>query len=171
MLYLDHVIYPQGGTGVTFHPLFELVALSCALSGHSNLLVGALLRIPVPDLDVYPGMYMGLGRVKVLLGLGIPRWAYMHMLIPAPPSHCRLYTLILCAITLDPRMHRYVAHTKVMAILIWMYPHFQEYVCCQFFERWLDNLFGLAVEFTPSSSLTKATKGYNFLHCWRHASK
>ena len=38
-------------------------------------------------------------------------------------SHCGLCTLILCAGTLDPRIHWWVARTKVMVILLLTYPH------------------------------------------------
>ena len=49
--------------------------------------------------------------------------AYLNSASPAPSSHCGLCTLILCAGTCDPRIHRCVARTKVIAILILMYPH------------------------------------------------
>ena len=41
-------------------------------------------------------------------------------------SHCRSWTLNLCAGTLDPWMHRFVDHTKVMVIQILTYPHVLE---------------------------------------------
>ena len=62
MLYLDYVICPQGGAGVTCPPLFALVAPSCEISYHVQLLSRYLLWIPVPDLAVCPGMSKGLGR-------------------------------------------------------------------------------------------------------------
>ena len=44
--------------------------------------------------------------------------AYLNSARPAPSSHCGLCTLILCAGTRDPLMHRCVARTKVVAILL-----------------------------------------------------
>ena len=40
-----------------------------------------------------------------------------------PISHCSLCTLILCAGTRDPLMHRCVARTEVISILLLTYPH------------------------------------------------
>ena len=48
--------------------------------------------------------------------------AYLNSANPALSSHCGLCTLILCADTLDPRIHWYVARTEVMAILLLTYP-------------------------------------------------
>ena len=49
--------------------------------------------------------------------------AYLNNSRPAPSSHCGLCTLILCAGTCDPLMHRCVARTKVIAILLFTYPN------------------------------------------------
>ena len=49
--------------------------------------------------------------------------SYLNSANPAPSSHCGLCTLILCAGTRDPRIHRWVARTKVMAILLLTYLH------------------------------------------------
>ena len=45
------------------------------------------------------------------------------------------WMLILCAGTLDPRMHRCVARTKVMTFALLTYPHVLEYGCRQFVSR------------------------------------
>ena len=58
--------------------------------------------------------------------LGEPWNAYLKRLSPAPSSHWSVCTLILCAGTLDPRMQRWVARTKVIAILLLTYPHVLE---------------------------------------------
>ena len=65
----------------------------------------------------------GWGRMKALLGIGVPRSAYLNMLILAPSYHCGHWTLILCSGTLEPRMHRCMACIKVMEILPLTYPH------------------------------------------------
>ena len=49
--------------------------------------------------------------------------AYLNRANPAPSSHCGLCTLILCAGNIYPRIHRCVARTKVMAILLLKYSH------------------------------------------------
>ena len=69
---------------------------------------------------------MGLCRVEVALGLGFYRRTYLNRLILALSSHYGRCTLILCAGTLDPRMHWCVACTKVITILLLTYPHVLE---------------------------------------------
>ena len=49
--------------------------------------------------------------------------AYLKRFIPAPSSHWGRCTLIRCSGTQDPRIQRWVARTKVIAILILTYPH------------------------------------------------
>ena len=66
---------------------------------------------------------MDWGRVRVSLRLGISWRAYLKRLLPAPSYQCEHWTLILFNGTLDPHMHRCVAHTKLMAILLLKYPH------------------------------------------------
>ena len=58
--------------------------------------------------------------------LGEPCFAYLKMFIPASSSHGGRCTLIRCAGTRDPCMQRWVVRTKVIAILILMYPHVLE---------------------------------------------
>ena len=83
-----------------------------------------LVDIPGPYKAFCPGMANGgWGRVRTLSGLRIYWHDYLKRLSLAPSSHCRRWTLILCAGTLDPRMHRCVDHTKVMATLLLTYPH------------------------------------------------
>ena len=49
--------------------------------------------------------------------------AYLNNYRSALSSLCGICTLILCAGTCDPLMHRCVAHTRVIAILLLKYPH------------------------------------------------
>ena len=95
----------------------------------------------------------------MLSGIRIYWRAYLKRLIPDPYSHCRSWTLILCASNLDPRIHQCVARTKVMSTTILRYPHVLEYGCCHFVARLLDILFRVAVAFTPIILSTEATKG------------
>ena len=67
--------------------------------------------------------------------MGISWCAYLNMLSLAPSCHCGRWTLILCSDTLDPWMHRFMAHTKVMAILLLLYSNVLEQGCRQFFAR------------------------------------
>ena len=66
------------------------------------------------------------GRVEASLGLGISRRAYLNRLRLALYSHCGRWTLILCANTVDPLLHRCLACTKVMVIILLKYPHVLE---------------------------------------------
>ena len=59
--------------------------------------------------------------VEDLSGIGVPQRAYLNMFILVPSSHSGRWTLILCASTLDPQMHWFVARTKVNEILLLMY--------------------------------------------------
>ena len=52
--------------------------------------------------------------------------AYLNRFSPAPSSHWGRCTLIRCSGTRDPRMQRWVARTKVIAILLFTYPHVLE---------------------------------------------
>ena len=62
--------------------------------------------------------------------------------------------MIPCAGTLDPRMQRWVARTKVIKILLLTYPHVFEYGCFHLVARRLDNLFKVAIAYTPNSPST-----------------
>ena len=53
---------------------------------------GYLFRICPYELGCLRGWY----RVKALLGLGVPRRAYLNTLIPEPSFHCGCWTLIQC---------------------------------------------------------------------------
>ena len=97
--------------------------------------------------------------VRDSIGLGISQRARLNRLIPAPSYHCGHWTLILCAGTLDPWMHRCVACTKLMATLLLTYPHILEQGCCHFVARWMAILFRVAGTSTPSRPPTEATKG------------
>ena len=55
-----------------------------------------------------------------------PWRAYLKRLSPAPSSHWGSCTLFRCAGTRDPRMQRWVARTKVIAILPLAYPNVLE---------------------------------------------
>ena len=63
-----------------------------------------------------------MGMLLVCLCVGGP-WSYLNRASPAPSSHFGLCTLILCAGTREPLMHRWVARTIVMATLLVTYPH------------------------------------------------
>ena len=52
--------------------------------------------------------------------------AYNKRFRPSPSSHCRHCTLIRRVRTLDHKLHWCVAFTKVMEIIILMYPHVLE---------------------------------------------
>ena len=64
----------------------------------------------------------GGGGLVCLCMRGVP-CSYRNRASTAPSSHCGLCTLILCAGTCDPLMHRWVARTIVMATLLVTYPH------------------------------------------------
>ena len=49
-----------------------------------------------------------------------------NLAIPAPSSHWGRCTLVRCAGDQDPRMQRWLARTKVIAILLLTYPHVLE---------------------------------------------
>ena len=126
-LYLVYVIYHIGGGGGVPCPLLYAVvdpscALSCQVVSISCLMFPSFeflcrLRSSAPmSLRVW-------GRVGDSLDLEITQRAYLNRLIPVPSSHCWGWTLILCVGTLDPQMHRCVARTKLMAILLFTYPH------------------------------------------------
>ena len=99
------------------------------------------------------------GGVRTSSGLRISWSPYLKRLIPAPSSHDRRWILILCAGTINPRMHRFVARTKVMANLLLTYLHNLEYGCRHFVARQLSILFRVAVASTPGSTSAEATKG------------
>ena len=61
------------------------------------------------------------GRVITLIILWVSLRAYLKRLILVPSSHCGYWTLILCAVTLEPLIHRCVDRTKVMAALFLTY--------------------------------------------------
>ena len=130
--------------------------ISSCLCDH--MIVGALFVVVVSDQAVSPNVYEGLGGVEALLGMGIYQRPYMNRLIPAPSYYCGRRTLILCAGTLDPWMHRWVELTKVMTILLLIYPQVLEYGCCHFFARRLAILLKLAAASTPSSPSTEVKK-------------
>ena len=122
-------------------------------------------------LVVVGGCMHGIG-VSAGAGCYCDTWrAYLNRFSPAPSSQCRRCTLIGCAGTRDPRIQRWMAHNKVIAILLLTYPHVFEYGCFQLVARWLDKLFKIAFASTPSSPSPKAKKGEKFWRCSRHASK
>ena len=108
-------------------------------------------------------------RVRTLSGLKIYWCTYLKRLSQAPSSHCGRLTLILCASTLDPRMHRCVARTKVMANLLLTYPHVLKYGCRHFVARRLAILFRVAITSNPRILLIESTKGEKCRRCWRQA--
>ena len=129
LLYWVYVIYSWGEAGVPCSPLSSVVAPSYAISGHVGtdiclLVLSCILMCRLRP--SYPIYLRGLVGVEASFGLGVSRLAYLNRLIPAPSSHCRRWTLILCSGTLNPRMHRCVAGTDVMGILLLTYPHVLE---------------------------------------------
>ena len=105
-----------GGTGVSCPPL-------CILSGVSSLFFSLLFVLSYGgSCDLVWGVGWGWGGCGVLVYGGVP-CSYLNRDSPAPSSHCGLCTLILCAGTRDPLMHRWVARTIVMATLLVTYPH------------------------------------------------
>ena len=96
--------------------------------------------------------------MRALLGLVISWCAYLNSLSPGTSSHCKRWTLILCAVTLYPRMHQCVACTKVMEILILTYSHVIEQGCCHFVARQSAIIFRVAVASTPRSLSMEVTK-------------
>ena len=62
------------------------------------------------------------GGIFGVIVCGVYR-SYLNRASPAPSSHCGLCTLILCAGTREPLMHRWVACTNVLATLLVTYPH------------------------------------------------
>ena len=94
----------------------------------------SLCRLWLSILVLYLGFGMMCGGswwemrdVDDLLGFGVPRACLPELGYPSAIFRLwPLYTDPVCAITLDPRMHRYVACTNVMAILLLMYTHVLE---------------------------------------------
>ena len=68
-------------------------------------------------------------------------------------------------------MHRCVAHTKVIAILILTYPHELGYGCCHFFVRQLDILFRISSASKPSNLSMETMQGKTCWIFWRQASR
>ena len=137
---------------------------SCDWSGRF-ISTGCLLvltfcfSVSVSALAVGPDMFVGWFGVEVSRGFGFSQRAYMKRFSPAPSSHCGHCTLILCSDTLDPRIQRCMAHTKMMAIILLMFPKVLEYGCCHIVVRLLANLLRVAPAYTPSIPSTEATKG------------
>ena len=57
------------------------------------------------------------------------------------------------------RMHRCVACTKVMEIILLTNPQILKYGCCHFVARWVVIILGLSSTYIPSSPSTEITKG------------
>ena len=69
------------------------------------------------------------GQLRCLGGVGWlwePWCSYLNRFSPAPSSHWGLCKLIQCAGTQYPHMQRWVARTKVIAILLLIYTHVLE---------------------------------------------
>ena len=94
--------------------------------------------------------------MKFLSCLVTFRRAYWKSFSTATSSHCRRFTLIRCGGTLKRCMHRCVACTKVIAILLLTYPHIPKYGCCHFVARSLAIFFREASASTPSNLSTEA---------------
>ena len=97
------------GYGCSLLPAGDRWYVSCAIVGHCDF--------------VYwfsEGWMQGGGGVMVVVR------AYLNNARPDPSSHCGLCTLILCVGTRDPLIHRCVACTKVILILLLTYPQVLE---------------------------------------------
>ena len=157
-----YVLYHQGGTGVSCTPFSAVLDPSCALSGTvgSTIYLMVISFILLYRIRPSEPMYIrGWGAVGALLGLGISQRSYLNRLTPTPFSHCRRWTLILCAGTLDPWMNRCVERTKLMAIILLTYPHVMELGCRHFVAKRLDITFRVSDDSTPSSPSREATWG------------
>ena len=75
-----------------------------------------------------------------------------------PSSHWERFTLIRDAITLTPRMQLWVARTRVIAILLFMYLQIREYRYFHFCVRRLAMSLSAASTSTPISPSTESTK-------------
>ena len=128
---------------------FLNVIVYCYSSYSLNLHCLGRTEVPCPPLCVSSGVWsLFLSGYAVLwgghvvwcgrrVGVGVGGWggggwcaclwgcpcSHLNRASPAPSSHCGLCTLILCAGTRDPLMHRWVARTIVMATLLMRYPH------------------------------------------------
>ena len=129
ILYWYYGLYPWGGGGVPCPPLCVLVVPSYYLP------VIFYMSVCYPVVHCRSMFLIGpstLGCIRVRGGLRtssgirISRRAYLKRLRPALSSQWRRWTLILCTGTVDPRMHRCVARTKLMATLLLTYPNFLE---------------------------------------------
>ena len=76
-----------------------------------------------------------------------------------PSSHWGRCTLIRCAGTRNPVMQRWVARTKVIAILLLTYPHVLEYDCFHLVVMRLANLFRVALASTPAVHIPRRQRG------------
>ena len=121
LLYWDYVLYPLGGSGVPCPPFSVVVAPSCTIYGPvctaiclMVLSFSFMFRISLSDPMGWGGGLAWYGDLMARLPEQVEPGAIL------PLKHC---TLILCTGTLDPHMHRCVARTKVMVILLLTYPH------------------------------------------------
>ena len=123
--YTGFILYIlEGGSGVPCPPPPLSYLMSPSYS-HSGLF--CLVEVHVRSNVYCPGMAKGVwGRLKTSSGLWKSRCAYLKRLSPSTSSQCRRWTLILCAVTLDPLMHQCVDRTKVMSNLILTYKHVLE---------------------------------------------
>ena len=71
--------------------------------------------------------------------------------------------------TLDPRMQRWVACTRVIATLLFTYQQVREYGSCHFCVRWLVMHLSVFSASTPIISPTKLTKGVKCLRSFNQA--
>ena len=123
-LYCDFVLYLWGKAGV---PCPQLCALMDPSYSRSDIFF--LVEIPVQSKSFCSRMAKGVWwRARTSYGLMISWSAYLRRLSPAPPLHCRRWTLIFCAGTLDPRMQQCVACNKVMTTYSWRIPTFSSKV-------------------------------------------
>ena len=155
LLYWAYVLYCWAEAGVPSPPLYSVVDPSCTLSSHvgsTRFLLVISFRLLFRTRPLYPMYLRGWDVVRALLGLGISWHAYLNRLIPELSSDCRFWTLILYASTMDPHIHLCVARTKVMVILLLMYPQVLEYDCHHCIARQLAILFRVADASTPSST-------------------
>ena len=115
-LYLVPPSVPWLGAGCPLVPVGLPWGLPCAVAGPCYFMFNAV-RCEYRGgwgVEWVGGWFVVVGR------------AYLNSATPALSSHCGLCTLILCAGTRDLLMHRCVARTKVILILLLTYLHIFE---------------------------------------------
>ena len=107
-----NILFFSRGYRCTLSPLIWIRGALVVVSTHLSCCLLAMV-----------GCFLGNEVSRGLGWLGGALRAYLKRLSPAPSSHWGRCTLIQCTGTRDPCMQRWVARTKVIAILLLTYPH------------------------------------------------